>query len=94
MISIINEFSTHLRNGNWKLFLCYYFLLLRNCFVYGIYLFFLTELNMIELTVKTLDSHNHGFSVPDDVSLFWIFLHYIAVTVGFPYSHNVTVVVI
>lgn len=23
---------------------------------------------MIELTVKTLDSQNHGFSVPDDVS--------------------------
>ena len=26
---------------------------------------------MIELTVKTLDSQNHGFSVPDDVSSSW-----------------------
>jgi hypothetical protein len=26
---------------------------------------------MIELTVKTLDSQNHGFSVPDDVSYLW-----------------------
>jgi hypothetical protein len=26
---------------------------------------------MIELTVKTLDSQNHAFSVPDDVSSSW-----------------------
>lgn len=29
------------------------------------------ERKMIELTVKTLDSRNHNFSVPDDVSILW-----------------------
>lgn len=31
---------------------------------------------MIELTVKTLDSKNHSFSVPDDVSIY-LFKHLI-----------------
>ena len=30
---------------------------------------FRIKTTMIELTVKTLDSQNHGFSVPDDVSM-------------------------
>lgn len=40
------------------------------------FVFFLTGKAgaMIDLTVKTLDSRNHAFSVPDDVSIVCLFL--------------------
>jgi hypothetical protein len=44
---------------------------------------------MIELTVKTLYSQNHGFSVPDDVSSSW-FSFAVDVTL-YNYSYPVSV---
>lgn len=44
---------------------------------------------MIELTVKTLDSQNHGFSVPDDVSSSW--LNFAVNVTLYNYSYPVSV---
>lgn len=44
---------------------------------------------MIELTVKTLDSQNHGFSVPDDVSSSWF--NFVIDVILYNYAYPVSV---